>query len=167
MTQIDRHPLLEQAYHVCLAIEECGASVQLTNAVTKASALLRDLDNFIDKPGPFHTLEEDFQHFLSCSGLSSEYSDVIDKLRIAFSENWKPHSPLPRAAQEPEKPVVVLGSANSLHGYLMQNLDNGLIDFSVRCTHINNEGAHFYIHPANVSGETLQFIVQGNTLTKA
>lgn len=47
MTQIDRHPLLEQAYEVCLAIEECGASVELTNAVTKASALLAALDKFI------------------------------------------------------------------------------------------------------------------------
>lgn len=44
MTNISRHPLLKQAYEVCLAIEECGASVPLTNAVTKASALLRDID---------------------------------------------------------------------------------------------------------------------------
>lgn len=47
MTQIDRHPLIKQAYDVCIAIEECGASVELTNAVTKASALLMALDKFI------------------------------------------------------------------------------------------------------------------------
>lgn len=47
MTDISRHPLLQKAYDVCQAIEMCGASVQLTNAVTKASELLCDLDAFI------------------------------------------------------------------------------------------------------------------------
>lgn len=47
MTDISRHPLLQQAIEVCWAIEECGASVELTNAVTKASALLIALDKFI------------------------------------------------------------------------------------------------------------------------
>ncbi|WP_218569272.1 DUF2829 domain-containing protein [Pseudomonas sp. F(2018)] len=47
MTQINRHPLLNQAYCVCLAIEKCGASPELTEAVTQASALLRDLDQYI------------------------------------------------------------------------------------------------------------------------
>lgn len=41
--QLDEHPILMQAYEVCIAIEECGASVELTNAVTKANALLQDL----------------------------------------------------------------------------------------------------------------------------
>lgn len=52
MTQIDRHPLIEQAYNVCLAIEECGASVELTNAVTKASALMLALDKLIPSTPP-------------------------------------------------------------------------------------------------------------------
>lgn len=47
MTNITRHPLLQQAYDVCIAIEQCGASVELTNAVTKASSLMHDLDKFI------------------------------------------------------------------------------------------------------------------------
>lgn len=47
MTQINRHPLLNQAYSVCLAIEKCGASPELTDAVTQASDLLRDLDKYI------------------------------------------------------------------------------------------------------------------------
>ena len=47
MTDISRHPLLTQAFDVCQEIEKCGASPQLTAAVTKASALLRDLDAFI------------------------------------------------------------------------------------------------------------------------
>lgn len=44
MTDISKHPLLRQAYEVCIEIEKCGASTQLTNAVTKASALLQSLD---------------------------------------------------------------------------------------------------------------------------
>ncbi|UZD96259.1 DUF2829 domain-containing protein [Pseudomonas corrugata] len=47
MTNITRHPLLQQAYDVCQAIEQCGASVPLTHVVTKASTLLADLDRFI------------------------------------------------------------------------------------------------------------------------
>ncbi|WP_223535681.1 DUF2829 domain-containing protein [Pseudomonas sp. GL-B-16] len=47
MTNITRNPLLQQAYEVCQAIEQCGASVELTNAVTKASALLGGLDKLI------------------------------------------------------------------------------------------------------------------------
>ncbi|WP_060538576.1 crAss001_48 related protein [Pseudomonas sp. NBRC 111125] len=47
MTNITRHPLIQQAYDVCQAIEACGASVELTNAVTKASNLMRAIDDFI------------------------------------------------------------------------------------------------------------------------
>ena len=43
MIDISRHPLLKQAYDVCQAIEACGASLELTAAVTKASALMHDL----------------------------------------------------------------------------------------------------------------------------
>lgn len=52
MTDISRHPLLKQAYDVCQAIEQCGASVQLTHAVGKASALLGAIDKYlIDERG--------------------------------------------------------------------------------------------------------------------
>lgn len=47
MTDISRHPLLKQAYDVCQAIEQCGASVQLTHAVCKASNLLRAIDDHL------------------------------------------------------------------------------------------------------------------------
>lgn len=49
MTDINKHPLLKQAYEVCQAIEQCGASVELTNAVNKATALLIDLGGFIKR----------------------------------------------------------------------------------------------------------------------
>ena len=49
MVDIARHPILEQAVEVCHAIEKCGASVELTNAVMKASALLQAIDALLDK----------------------------------------------------------------------------------------------------------------------
>jgi hypothetical protein len=44
MTDISSHPLLQQAYDVCQAIEKCGASKQLTDAVCLASDLMRAID---------------------------------------------------------------------------------------------------------------------------
>jgi hypothetical protein len=46
MTQIGKYPLVDKAYKVCLAIEECGASEKLTYAVTLASELMNDLESF-------------------------------------------------------------------------------------------------------------------------
>ena len=40
-----------------------------------------------------HTCEEDFQHFLSYSGLRSEPPDVIEKLRKAYEAAWEPSPP--------------------------------------------------------------------------
>ncbi|MCM6993461.1 DUF2829 domain-containing protein [Enterobacter roggenkampii] len=51
MTDISKHPLLKQAYEVCQAIELCGASTELTSAVTKASALLRAIDEQLVSDG--------------------------------------------------------------------------------------------------------------------
>ncbi|WP_446030539.1 hypothetical protein [Lelliottia amnigena] len=42
---ISKHPLIKQAYEVCQAIEKCGASTELTDAVTKASALMQEIAN--------------------------------------------------------------------------------------------------------------------------
>lgn len=47
MTDVSRHSLLKQAYDVCQAIEQCGASVQLTSAVGKASDLMRAIDQHL------------------------------------------------------------------------------------------------------------------------
>lgn len=47
MTDISKHPLLRQAHEVCIAIEQCGASPQLTDAVIKASNLLKSLDDHL------------------------------------------------------------------------------------------------------------------------
>lgn len=48
MTDIEKHPVLRQIYELCHAIEACGASPELTNAVTKASALFAPVEALID-----------------------------------------------------------------------------------------------------------------------
>lgn len=45
---IGKHPLLKQCYELCLAIERCGASLELTDAVTKASALMVEIEKLTD-----------------------------------------------------------------------------------------------------------------------
>jgi hypothetical protein len=49
MVDIARHEILKQATEVCYAIEKCGASPELTDAVTLASALVRSIDQLLDK----------------------------------------------------------------------------------------------------------------------
>lgn len=51
MTDISSHPLLQQAYDVCRAIETCGASVQLTAAVGQASDLMHAIDKHLKAAG--------------------------------------------------------------------------------------------------------------------
>lgn len=170
MTDISKHPLLKQAYDVCHAIEECGASIELTNAVTKASALLMALGKFIDPiAGPFHTLDEDFDHFVACSGFGNEPSEVLAKIKTAYADNWKPHSPLPLAERQVadflKRPGEDLKAEQprTLESYFAILSERDVADSIARCTH-HKDGAHFYIRPANVDGETLQFVVSGNTL---
>ena len=46
---IARHPLLKQCHELCLAIEACGASPELTDAVAKASELIHDINKLLDR----------------------------------------------------------------------------------------------------------------------
>ncbi|HHE5075026.1 TPA: hypothetical protein ACPEVZ_002003 [Citrobacter freundii] len=54
---ISKHPLIKQAYEVCQAIEKCGASTELTDAVTKASALMQEIANAMARPGELEAAE--------------------------------------------------------------------------------------------------------------
>jgi len=38
----------------------------------------------------FHTVDEDFDHFLSYSGMRNEPQDTLRKLYIAFKAAWDP-----------------------------------------------------------------------------
>lgn len=46
---IDKHPILRQGYDVIQAIEECGASEQLTAAVIKAGSFLEAVEKIVDE----------------------------------------------------------------------------------------------------------------------
>lgn len=48
MVDIARHKILQQAVEVCYAIEKCGASPELTDAVTLESALVKSIDELLD-----------------------------------------------------------------------------------------------------------------------
>ncbi len=73
MTDISKHPLLKQAYEVCLAIEECGASDELTRASVLASALMDGIDQMISmRPG-----------------FVSAFNEIAGDInRIAVSKGW-------------------------------------------------------------------------------
>lgn len=47
MIDVSSHPLMLACYNLCLAIERCGASPELTDAVTQAGDLLRDLQQLV------------------------------------------------------------------------------------------------------------------------
>lgn len=49
MAQIGKYPLVDRAYNLCLAIEECGSSEKLTHASTIASKLMEDLEYFCER----------------------------------------------------------------------------------------------------------------------
>lgn len=49
MTNLSKHPLLKQIYDACQAVEVCGASVLLTDAVTQVSALSKPVEALIDE----------------------------------------------------------------------------------------------------------------------
>lgn len=48
--------------------------------------------------------------------------------------------------------------------YLRKNYDNIIIDHALRAEIVDDQ-VRFYIHPAQVSGDTLDFVVKGNTLS--
>jgi len=49
MVDISKHPILKQCCDVTWAIEECGASEKLTEAVIKSGALLESIDNLLKR----------------------------------------------------------------------------------------------------------------------
>lgn len=52
----------------------------------------------------------------------------------------------------------------TLEQYLKSNCAAGVIDHSIRAEIGKDGNPRFYIHPANVSGETLDFVVTNNQL---
>ncbi len=53
----------------------------------------------------------------------------------------------------------------TLEQYIHENMDRDVVDFAVRVRSYGNGKVGFYIHPEGRDGETLDFVVEGNTLT--
>lgn len=69
---ISKHPLIKQAYEVCQAIEKCGASPELTDAVTKACALMQGIANAMDSEPYGYVHQAIYEDNGSC-GLSNDH----------------------------------------------------------------------------------------------
>jgi len=54
--------------------------------------------------------------------------------------------------------------AKQFEDYLRENIEKGIIDFSIRVGYDKYRGIEFYIHPDGKDGETLDFQVLGNGL---
>jgi len=48
MVDISKHPLIRQAYELCLAIEKLPASADQTTAISLASSLVQEIDTAVE-----------------------------------------------------------------------------------------------------------------------
>lgn len=65
---------------------------QLATAVVDIIMPQVDIEcDAVIQEAPAHTLDEDFDHFLSYSGLHGESDDVKAKIKIGYADQWKPH----------------------------------------------------------------------------
>ena len=55
-------------------------------------------------------------------------------------------------------------SKKTLSQYFEDNIKSNIIDHAIRVRKDDFGNITFYIHPANVSGDTLDFIVEDNVL---
>lgn len=53
----------------------------------------------------------------------------------------------------------VVSQPEILHAYLLRNIRAGVIDFSIRAEEQPGSTVKFYIHPAHVGGDTLDFLL--------
>lgn len=57
MVDINKHPLIRQAYDLCHAIEACGCSSEITTAAIQASALMSAIEKYIDRINAYDTTD--------------------------------------------------------------------------------------------------------------
>ena len=90
MTDISRHPLLKQAFEVCQAIEQCGASPELTRAVGRASDLMRALDAHLknyDQKEPIDSQIIATEGFSTCMAIDPLESAIQSAVTLISDEN--------------------------------------------------------------------------------
>ena len=84
MTNLSRHLILKQCHEVCEAIEECGASEELTEASMKACALLEELNSLVDNDERLGNLlaivHRDGGHYTEKHGVEKSYEDAKEKV---------------------------------------------------------------------------------------
>lgn len=102
---ISKHPIIKQAYEVCQAIEKCGASLEITDAVTKASALMQGIASAMARLDELEAAERQngylreqsaewerkaISNFEDCSELAKRIEDLESQRQMAFmtSNRW-------------------------------------------------------------------------------
>ncbi|MNE12910.1 hypothetical protein D3C80_1057300 [compost metagenome] len=100
---ISKHPLIKQAYEVCQAIEKCGASTELTDAVTKASALMQEIANAMARLGELEAAEKRIAELSAPDGNAIAWESTTpvyvkfitderyQKLRPGYQKWYKPY----------------------------------------------------------------------------
>lgn len=124
-----RIPILDQIYDLCLAIEKCGASPELTDAVTKAGALREPISELVNQ------------------ALALGIGEGIASVSFSNSPKAELGEILPEDPKEPSEEAKVeskLGSGSAV-GYSSTFTDPNLIAQLRECLgnrHIKSYGLH-------------------------
>lgn len=138
-----------QAISMAHAVANLASSLDSMSASTKATA---DIESLINRLSTVATGLLADPITAATADVSPIPSPIGDEVIVSIET-------------APGLTVEKLEDLSTLEAYFVRAAASGVIDFTVRCTHHQEgEGAHFYIHPANISGETLQFVVAENTL---
>lgn len=108
---LSSHPILQQAFDVIQAIEKCGASVELTNAVTKAGELMGAINELLAMKG-----DQVLVGWEVCSPeWCNKHKACHEAPRIWFEseDGTGPHYH-PSEYTAPQKPVVLPSSEDCL-----------------------------------------------------
>lgn len=139
MVDINKHPLIRQAYELCHAIEACGASPKSTSAAIKASSLMSAIEKeFADDP-----LDLGFE-------VKREAGDVL--IRDSDDIEWT--SGVAWARSAPQTVVTMLADAYKVAvqtghdlDYIAYTLDlAGNSDVSAICKAIKDMWGKLYVH---------------------
>lgn len=71
MVDITKHPLITEAYNLCIKIDNLGASPELTDCVTTASQLLQKLDALLPVQAKAETSEQVLEQEIQAKGLTA------------------------------------------------------------------------------------------------
>ena len=91
-----------------------------------------------------HTVEEDFEHFLSYSGLRNNPQDVVEKMKIAFEAAWSPnHVCQDSPTFQDELSKLINKHSLEKHSHTPDFI---LSEFMASCLHVFNKAVSDRIH---------------------